>query len=103
MLSCSRRPRVSGSVGLGWQTWLYGWLHGSPLVGWRTRRVPPTVPAMMLGSPLAAMSSPGSPLWDLLFAMALGLLVLYGVIRLAVRHGIQDADRRRNGRLKGKV
>lgn len=59
---------------------------------------------MMLGSPLAAMSSPGSPLGDLLFAMALGLLVLYGVIRLAVRHGIQDADRRRtNGRLEGKV
>ncbi|SIR23899.1 hypothetical protein SAMN05444858_107252 [Micromonospora avicenniae] len=53
---------------------------------------------MILESSLAAASSSGSSLEDLLSSAAvwiIGLLVLYGVIRLAVRHGIQDADRRR--------
>ncbi|MEU8296267.1 hypothetical protein AB0C04_03130 [Micromonospora sp. NPDC048909] len=61
---------------------------------------------MIMELPLAAMSSPGSPLMDLLSGVApwiVGLVVLYIVIRMAVRHGTQDADRRRaNGHLKDK-
>lgn len=61
---------------------------------------------MILESSLAAASS-GSALGDLLSSVAvwiIGFLVLYGVIRMAVRHGIQDADRRRtHGHLRDKV
>ncbi|MER7888674.1 hypothetical protein ABTX15_02485 [Micromonospora sp. NPDC094482] len=62
---------------------------------------------MIMEIPLAAMSSPGSPVMDLLSGVApwiVALVVLYLVIRLAVRHGIRDADRRRaDGNLKDKV
>jgi cytochrome c biogenesis protein CcdA len=36
------------------------------------------------------------PLLLLLVVWGLGLTVLYWVVRLAVRHAIEDADRRRN-------
>lgn len=62
---------------------------------------------MILDSSLAAASLPGSPLRDLLSSVAvwiIGSLVLYGVIRMAVRHGIQDAERRRtHGHPKDKI